>query len=129
MVAHDFSKSVYDCPACQRLQQIRHDLSKPPSECPGCREKAAIKGGHSAHVTNSTASAHYASADRMTSVHHQSAERQRAIDASWDDIINELNTRNQVAVGGHAIEAADVMHGGAGSRSQTPALAPPRLRF
>ncbi|MCS3896438.1 hypothetical protein M2171_005571 [Bradyrhizobium japonicum USDA 38] len=95
MVAHDFSQSVYDCPACKRLGQIKHDFSKSPSECPGCREKAAIKGGYAAHVTNITASAHYASADRMTSVHHQAAEGQPAIDASWDAVITELNIRKQ----------------------------------
>src|SRR5262245_14143104 len=52
-MAHDFSKSIYDCPACQRLGQIKHDFSKPPSECPGCREKAAIGSGYAAHATSS----------------------------------------------------------------------------
>jgi hypothetical protein len=61
MVAHDYSKSVYDCPACKRLLQIKHDFSKSPRECPGCLEKAAIGGGYAAHAASTAggASAHH----------------------------------------------------------------------
>jgi hypothetical protein len=65
MVAHDYSMSVYDCPGCQRLRQIKHDFSKSPSECPGCLEKGAIRGGYGTHAATSNAadaSAHHATA-------------------------------------------------------------------
>jgi hypothetical protein len=64
MVAHDYSMSIYDCPGCRRLREVKHDLSKPPSECPGCVEAAAIRGGYAAHaVAAKGASAHHPSAN------------------------------------------------------------------
>ncbi|MCK1618910.1 hypothetical protein IVA96_20175 [Bradyrhizobium sp. 159] len=122
MVAHDYSKSIYDCPACQRLQQIKHDLSKSPSECPGCLEEAAIRGGYAAHATTPTysASVHHAShrspvpssaasnashdliSVRARKAAHEAGQRMRSEQAaklkiaeSWNEVIRDLNRLNQ----------------------------------
>ena len=70
MIAHDLSKSPYDCPACQRLLQITHDLSKSPSDCPGCVESAVQR------------------------MRDERAEK-REIAASWDEAMAAINYRNQ----------------------------------
>jgi hypothetical protein len=125
MIAHDFAKSVCDCPACQRLLQIEHDLAKSPSECPGCIEAAAIRGGYTAHATSSAkdASAHHVSASQhlapitpgtsaaaphdLISARAKDAAREavrrmrderaekQKIAASWDIAIADINHRNQ----------------------------------
>ena len=127
MVAHDYSKPIGDCPACQRLLQITHDFSKSPSDCPGCVEKAAIQGGYAGHATNGGGGADHASANHasvtpttcagnaphnLISAHARDAAREavqrmrteqaakHAVAASWDSVITEMNNRNRSPGGG-----------------------------
>jgi hypothetical protein len=111
MVAHDFTFS----PAAE------HDFSVHPARCLAClwRRSAeatsidvqAIEAAPPLSVplpkvAQSGDKAKPASppptAAQSGAAHHQAAERQRAIDASWDAVITELNIRNQSTPAGTA---------------------------